>query len=181
MESSVQYSREILARYGASPAEVAQHLRDELAAFEAALSRVPPERLFTPVADVAPAGGEFSLTWSPAQQLEHVLKANTTFSKLIYVLNSTRPLPSSPKDPGELANGRPVAPEGLRPGEGVTWASIEPSWREVQARLEAEILKTDPSSDRTFWHPFLGDLSAFDWGRVAALHTRRHALQLGVA
>lgn len=171
---------DVLVRYGATPDEVAARLRTALTAFEEAIRRVPSERFFTPVRDFAPSG-DFTLAWTPAQQLEHVLKANTTFSKLIYLLNSDRALPDLPRQAGETAEGRFVAPEGLRPEGGVTWDSVEATWREVHARLERELLKADPASTRVFWHPFFGDLNAFDWGRVTVLHTRRHTQQLGAS
>ncbi|PYE56493.1 DinB family protein [Deinococcus yavapaiensis] len=171
---------DFLASYGATPSDVARQLRLALTEFEDVIRRVPSDRFFTPVRDFAPSD-DYSLAWSPAQQLEHVLKANTTFSKLIYLLNSDRALPDMPKQPGETVNGRFVAPEGLRPAEGVTWDAVEATWRDLHARLDRELEKANPASTRAFWHPFFGDLNALDWGRVAVLHTRRHTKQLGVA
>lgn len=167
-----------LARYGAAPADVAARLADAVADFEAALARVQ-DRWLDPV-NVHVRQEDFHGEWSPAQQAEHVLRANTGFGKIIHLLNGGRELPPIPREPGPTRDGRPVAPPNFQPGEGLPWESLEPQWREAHQRLLRTIGEIDPENARTFWHPYFGDLGPLDWARVTVMHTRRHLRQLGL-
>ncbi len=169
-----------LRRLGESPAEVAAQLKSALTDFEAALAQTR-DRWDVPVFRVAPSP-DFSLTWSPAQQAEHVLKATISFSKLVYVLGGDKPLPAVPRGRGPLSpEGRRVSPAGFLPDGGLTWEDWQAKWSEINGRFLSEVERVDPVSTRVFWHPYLGDLGALDWARVAALHTRSHRQQLGVS
>lgn len=171
-----------LARHGDTPAAVRDHLRARLSDFEESLARCQ-DRWFTPVGEHLAAQGRTSryrALWSPAQQAEHVLKANTGFSKIIYLLNGSRELPSLPRERGPLQDGRRVAPPNFQPGDGVAWSALEGPWREAHARLLSEIEKIDAASTRLFWHPYLGDLNALGWAQVAVWHTHDHRRQLGL-
>lgn len=171
-----------LARYGSTPAETAQHLRTALTEFETALAQCET-RWFVPVREHLGADepSRYQGFWSPAQQAEHVLKANAGFGKVIHLLNGARELPDLPREFGPLHEGRRVAPENLEPGEGLPWAQLEPQWRETNTRLLAVVEATDSASSRTFWHRYLGDLNAFDWARMTCWHVRDHRRQLGVS
>lgn len=163
------YDPNVLARYGDTPASTAQALREAVAEFERTLE-LTRNRWFVPVADGR---------WSPAQQAEHVLKSNATFSKVIHLLGSDRTLPDLPRVPGELRDGRPVAPANLVPGDGEAWEVLEVQWREVHDRLARETERIDPANGRTIWHPYFGALDAFGWARSAVFHTHHHREQLG--
>ncbi|AFZ68293.1 DinB family protein [Deinococcus peraridilitoris] len=171
-----------LSRYGSTPAETAEHLRTALADFETALTQCE-SRWFVPIREHLGAGepSRYQGLWSPAQQAEHVLKANIAFSKVMHLLNGTRELPEIPREFGPMHEGRRIAPENLEPGEGLPWAQLEPQWRETNARLLTVVEAIDPASSRTFWHRYLGELNAFGWARMACGHVRDHRRQLGVS
>ena len=169
-----------LRRLGESPGEVAAQLKTALADFEATLAETR-ERWTVPVGEVAPHP-DYTLSWSPAEQAEHVLRANTGFSKIVYLLGGDKPLPAVPRERGPLSErGRPVSPAGFLPEGALSWEDWAAGWREVNGRFLTEVGRISPASTRRFWHPYLGDLGALDWARVAVWHAHSHRRQLGVA
>lgn len=164
------YDLSALAGHGDTPASTALAFRVAITEFEEALAATR-DRWLVPVAEGR---------WSPAQQAEHVLKANTGFSKIIYLLGSDRALPELPRVPGVLRDGRPVSPPNFEPGDGQPWEAMEAQWREANERLVREIERIDPANARTFWHPYFGDLDALGWARSTVFHTRHHRRQLGL-
>lgn len=115
--------------------------------------------------------------WSPAQVTEHVMKVNVGMSKTLYLLRRDAPLPEQARTPGALVAGRAQAPEFSRPGEGLPWAVLEPEWLELKTRFLAEAEQIR-ASERTWFHPYFGDLDALGWARAAAFHMAHHRKQL---
>ena len=160
-------SKVLLERVGRDPASVRAALEREFTAFEA-LPAALAEVWLEPTA----AG-----KWSPAQVTEHVIKVNVGMSKTLYLLRKGAPLPEQPRVPGVLRDGRAQAPEFSRPGAGSPWAVLEPSWLETKTRLLAEAAQAD-SLERTWFHPYFGDLGALGWQQAAAFHMAHHRKQL---
>ena len=160
-------ARVVLLRYGGDMNGARAALERELAAFETMLPELQ-DRWEVPLREDA---------WCPAQVVEHVLKASTGFSKVLYLLRREAPLPEVPKVPGIYKDGRPQAPETAIPGEPQPWGALEPTWREVHDRLLKEAGVAQPA-ERTFFHPFMGELDALGWVRMSAYHLAHHRKQL---
>lgn len=156
-----------LAAFGATPEDARARLEQELAAFEAAV-RAQPDWL-------APLPGR---PWSPAQLAEHVLLVNEGASKAMHLLGSDRPLPELPRPELVVIGGKNQAPPSTQPGPGLPWAELEPRWQSAHARMLQTAGGVDAVNPRTIWHPGFGDLSALNWLRVSAFHTRHHRKQL---
>jgi hypothetical protein len=158
-----------LAAFGGTPAEIQAELHNALDRF---LSSIPEQQDHWLV---SPAEGR----WSPAQVTEHVLIVNEGVSGIVALLLSDKPLRPVMGTPGEMVNGKRLAPAGLEPGAGMSWEELEPRWqanRAVLSGLAARLADADLS--RRYFHPFLGELGAQDWTRMATVHTRRHRRQL---
>ncbi len=163
-----QFDASFLSRYGQDASEVKTRLIKELATFEELLPTLQ-ERWLRPLAPEA---------WCPAQLVEHVVLANETFSKIIYLLRRNKPLPQVDKTLGLVKNGKAQAPQNLQPGEPQSLAELLPRWQGVNMRLLQEADTADSWTERLFFRPFFGDLAALDWLRVAVFHTRHHYKQL---
>lgn len=174
----------MLARFGRDPEAVRVTLKGEFTAFE----RLPVELTGVWLEPHAPG------KWSPAQTTEHVMKVNTGMSKTLYLLRRDAPLPKQARTPGLLVEGRAQAPEFSRPGEGFLWETLEPRWLELKTRFLAEAEQADGSltdrsqagsfrnnvAERTWFHPYFGDLDALGWVQAAAFHMAHHRKQLSV-
>lgn len=158
----------MLRRLGATGDEVAARLTRELDAFETVVAR-SQARWHEPL-----PGRE----WTAAQEAEHVILVNESSARIAALLASVRPLRAAPRIPGEEVGGRRQAPEGTRPGPGQSWEAL--AGRHAAAREQlltlAGQIRDDP--ERTFFHPFMGDLTALDWLRMATYHVGHHRRQL---
>ncbi|MPY66443.1 DinB family protein [Deinococcus sp. SDU3-2] len=157
-----------LRRLGTTGDEVAARLTRELDAFEATVARAQDRwHKLLP-------GRE----WTAAQEAEHVLLVNESSARIAALLASDRPLRPTPRVPGKEVGGKRQAPEGTRPGPDQPWEALAERHAAVRTQLLtlAEGAGDDP--ERTLFHPFMGDLTALDWLRMAAYHVGHHRRQL---
>lgn len=160
------YDPAVLHMIGRDLDEVKARLVEELDAFEAHLqSRANDWNVTQP-------GRE----WSPAQEAEHVLLVNKGVTKVIGLLLSDHPLPEQSKVRGELRDGKRQSPKPFLPDEGLD-TDWQEAWQEHRNTLQAVAERVYPT-ERTFWHPYLGDLNAFDWLRMITGHMYSHRLLL---
>ncbi|WP_034387643.1 DinB family protein [Deinococcus sp. YIM 77859] len=120
-------------------------------------------------------------TWSPAQEAEHTILVNEGTGRVVRLLLSERPLRPVPLEPGRTAQGKRLAPPGTEPGPGEALETLLE--RHAAAGPLLSGARAAPNPERTFPHPFLGELDALDWLRMAAWHTRHHrqAIERGLA
>jgi hypothetical protein len=118
--------------------------------------------------------------WTPAQEAEHTILVNEGTGKVVRLLLSGRPLRDTPQFPGQIRDGRWLAPPGTEPGP-------EQPLEALLARHAATCpllagVQAGPDPERTFPHPFLGNIDALDWLRMAAGQTGHHrrTLQAGL-
>jgi DinB superfamily len=159
----------MLHAFGETPEQMRLQLSRAFELFEAAISDAQPHWL------TAPAEGR----WSPAQVSEHVALVSEGVAKIVGLLLSDKPLRSVPAEPGETVDGKRLAPVNLQPGPGSDWTGLQPRWQASHASLAAaaeRLEHADPS--RRFYHPFMGELDACDWLRMATYHIRHHRRQL---
>lgn len=157
-----------LRRLGTTGEEVAARLTRELDAFEAA---------------VAGAQDRWHQTlpgreWTAAQEAEHVILVNESSARIAGLLASDRPLRPIPRDPGVEVGGKRQAPEGARPGPDQPWDALAVRHVAVREHLLTLAARAGDDPQRTFFHPFMGDLTALDWLRMAAYHVGHHRRQL---
>ncbi len=158
-----------LRAFGQTSAEVAQRLERELAAFTAAAARAQAHwNTALP-----------SRTWTPAQETEHVILVNEGTAKVASLLLSDKPLrPVEHAPVHEDAQGRREAPSGTLPGTGQSWEVLKDRFETSGQRLQVLSLTAPEASERRFWHPAMGEITALDWLRMAAYHTRHHRKKL---
>ncbi|WP_420596249.1 DinB family protein [Deinococcus sp.] len=158
-----------LRAFGKTPPDVAERLERELMAYTAAAERAAPHwHTLMP-----------ERTWTPAQESEHVILVSEGSAKVAALLLSDKELRPTPQQPIEAdAQGRRLAPPGTIPGEGRAWSELQPRHVAVQAALMAAARHAPEASERRFWHGAMGDLTALDWLRMAAYHTRHHRKKL---
>ncbi|MBB5233949.1 DinB family protein [Deinococcus budaensis] len=157
-----------LRSLGSSPAEVGARLERELNAFEAAVAAAQPrwhQRL---------PGRE----WTAAQESEHVILVNESSARIAALLVSDRALRPTPQVPGEQIGGKRVAPPGTVPGPDQPWEALAGRHAAARAALLAGLERATDNPERTFFHPFMGELTALDWLRMAAYHVGHHRRQL---
>lgn len=156
--------RAVLLAFGATPEEAKARLTTELDAFEA--------QLRTRAADwTTQQGGR---EWSPAQEAEHVLKINGNISKLIGLLLSDKELRPVPHTRGELVGGKRQAPAFSLPSAEGLPHDWEAGWQTHRQELEGVAAQVRATPERTFWHPFYGELDALDWLRMVSGHLYSH-------
>ena len=158
-----------LRAYGKTPPEVAERLERELTAYaETAQRGAPHWHTLMP-----------GRTWTPAQESEHVILVNEGSAKVARLLNSDKALRPTPQPHIEAdAQGRRAAPPGTVPGEGQAWSELQPRHAAALEYLQAAARQAPEASERRFWHGAMGDLTALDWLRMAAYHTRHHRKKL---
>ena len=72
-----------------------------------------------------------------------------------------------------------VEPASALPSEqGVAWDEVAEKWAQSRAAAEEVSAQVRATPDRTFWHPFFGELDALDWQRMLASHVMSHRLLL---
>ncbi|WP_027483188.1 DinB family protein [Deinococcus pimensis] len=161
-------SAEMLLVYGRTPQEVAARLEQELDAFERAAASAQ-DRWDTLMPHRA---------WTYAQEAEHIVVVNEGSARIARLLLSDRPLRPVEVPRGQLANGRRLAPEAMLPGPGQPWTALRERHAASREALLTAARQGHETPDRTFPHPFMDDLDALGWLRMAAYHTRHHRRQL---
>ncbi|MFC5847642.1 DinB family protein [Deinococcus petrolearius] len=155
----------VLRAMGETPDEVRARLSTELERFEAQLRRRRGDW-------TRPQPGR---DWSPAQEAEHVLLIDTGVMRILGLLLSGREVQPMPQVPGALKGGKRQSPASAVPSaEGLAWDTWEARWAEHRAALEQVAAGVRQTPDRTFWHPFFGELDALDWLRMVVGHARSH-------
>ncbi len=159
----------MLTAFGETPEQISAELHKALERFQVALPECQGHWL------ISPAPGR----WSPAQVTEHVLLVNEAVAEIAAQLLSQTPRLPPPSGPGQVIGGRRVSPERLEPGPGLAWADLAGRWQAACERLNAVSARL-PEADlsRRYAHPFLGEIDAHDWLRMATFHTRHHRRQL---
>jgi hypothetical protein len=167
------------------PSDPSRDLRDVLALYgeiEALLAR--------PRAELARVASRVS-GWSADQHLAHVALANELVARNLKVLlrgqgalvvdsGDAAPEVVTVLEEGRLPRGRAQAPRIVRPPDDVDPVLLAQWVREGRAEFEelapraAEIA----AAGKRVPHQLLGPLTAAQWARFAAVHTRHH---LGIA
>ena len=159
----------MLTAFGETPEQISAELHKALERFQVALPECQGHWL------ISPAPGR----WSPAQVTEHVLMVNEAVAEIAVQLLSQTPRLPPPSAPGQVIGGKRVSPERLEPGQGAAWTEFAGRWQAARERLvaaAARLQDADPS--KRYAHPFLGEIDAHDWLRMATFHTRHHRKQL---
>lgn len=150
---------------GATPDEVRSRLQHELEKFEAHLRSRQQD--WTQV--------QVGREWSPAQEAEHVMLINQSIMPLFRLLTSDKELRPTPQVRGTLKDGKRQAPPMSMPSEqGLAWADLDTRWAEHRQQLMAAAEGVRATPERTYWHPFYGELDALDWLRMVTGHLRGH-------
>ncbi|WP_412027206.1 DinB family protein [Deinococcus yunweiensis] len=153
-----------------TPDDLVSRMYRELDAFEAVIRAAAPHW------NTVQPGRE----WTPAQELEHAIIINEGTGRLVRLLRSDKEIRQPPQVPGEYRSGKRQAPATTIPaGDQTPEQLLE---RHAATRdLLAVAAPADPG--RTFYHPFMGQLDALDWLRMAAYQTRHHrqAVERGLA
>lgn len=160
-----------LRALGTSPEEVRDRLARELGAFEAAVLAAQG-RWHEPLP---------GRTWTAAQEAEHVILVNEGTARIVALLLSDRPLRPVPQVPGEVVEGKRQAPDATRPGPDQPWEALRERHATVREALLGQAPRATDDPGRRFFHPFMGELTALDWLRMAAYHVRHHRQQLRAA
>ena len=159
----------MLTAFGETPEQISAELHVALERFQVAVPECQSHWL-TP-----PAPGR----WSPAQVTEHVLMVNEAVAEIVVQLLAHTPRLPPPSGPGQMIGGKRVSPERLVPGPGAAWAELAGRWHAARERLTAAaVCLEDADLSRRYAHPFLGEIDAHDWVRMATFHTRHHRKQL---
>ena len=159
----------MLTAFGETPEQISAELHKALERFQVALPECQGHWLSSP----APG------RWSPAQVTEHVLMVNEVVAEIAAQLLSQTPRLPPPSGPGQVIGGKRVSPERLEPGPGAAWADLAGRWQTACERLNAVSARLqDADLSRRYAHPFLGEIDAHDWLRMATFHTRHHRRQL---
>lgn len=160
-----QVDKAALLVFGETPAEVCRRLEQECQAFAEQVK--PHEQNWNQM--------QVGREWSPAQEVEHVMRTNHVVGRGILLLLSDKELKPMPKLEGQRKNGKRQAPKEVMPSaEGLSWAAYQAEWPnsiQVLQEIAAQVRKT-PS--RTMWHPFLGELDAFEWLQMVTWHIGHH-------
>ncbi|MFB9990756.1 DinB family protein [Deinococcus oregonensis] len=160
--------RQQLRAYAPTPADVQARLERELNAFERAVEAVQPHWHTT-----LPGRA-----WTAAQESDHIIRVNAGTARIAALLLSDRPLRPTEQIPGVMVDGKRQAPAGLEPGPDQAWADLSAAHTQTRAALLQAAAQAPESSERTFFHPYLGQLTALEWLKMAALHIRHHRKQL---
>ena len=160
--------RQLLRAFGQTPADVQSRLERELDAFERVVEAVQPHW------NTTLPGRE----WTAAQESDHIIRVNAGTAKIAALLLSDKPLRPGDQTPGTLLDGKRQAPAGLQPGPDQAWADLSDAHAQTRAALLQAAAHAPETSERTFFHPFMGELTALDWLRMAAFHVRHHRKQL---
>ena len=115
--------------------------------------------------------------WTPLMVAEHVALVEDSTARVLRRLRrlaAGENLPPVPVKPGEFKDGKPQAPEGVRPKGGLSLEEVLALLDRARAFLLEEVAKADPQNPATFPHPFFGELNPLGWLRAAAYHEAHH-------
>lgn len=115
--------------------------------------------------------------WTPLMVAEHVALVEETTARVLRRLRRIamgESLPPVPFVPGEVREGRPQAPEAVRPRGGLDLEQVLLLLARARAFLLEEAAQVPPQGSATFPHPFFGELDALGWVRAAAHHEAHH-------
>jgi len=115
--------------------------------------------------------------WTPLMVAEHIALVEDSTARVLRRLRRVaagESLPPVPFVPGMVKDGRPQAPEGVRPKGGLSLEEVLALLAKARAFLLEEAAKADPQHPATFPHPFFGELTALGWVRAAAYHEAHH-------
>lgn len=113
--------------------------------------------------------------WSPAQEVEHVILTSHSVGRVIRLLLSDKELQPIPKISGQKKDGKRQAPDMILPSrEGLPWAEYKLRWQQSVQEFQDVAARVRSTPERTFWHPFLGDLDALEWLRMNTWHIGHH-------
>lgn len=159
-------------------------VRDELRGLRdfyddvAARLEAADEVLFSPVPSVS--------SWSPAQHVYHILRANASMLKAASVLASGRSGDAEPTlteagrrvlEAGTIPRGVATAPKNVRPPDDLDRATLEEMLARSREKLDAvaDEVGAVEAADGAFPHPAWGGLTAAEWVRAARVHSDHHA------
>ncbi|ANE42624.1 DinB family protein [Deinococcus puniceus] len=160
--------RQLLRAFAPTPTEVQVRLERELDAFERVVEAVQPHW------NTTLPGRE----WTAAQESDHIIRVNAGTAKIAALLLSDKPLRPTDQTPGVMVDGKRKAPAGLEPGPDQAWADLSAAHAQTRAALLHAAAHASETSDRTYFHPYMGQLTALEWLKMAALHMRQHRKQL---
>lgn len=170
------FPKRILEAQGPTLDAVLGRLETATSEFRSRLSALPDEALHEPVRMGA---------WSPAQYADHLVRSNTAVSK---VLAYTRKRQARPELPpivmarGEVtADGRPLAPEVVRPVPGRDRDELIGELEACRVRLTDEARALEAAGQlgtETHTHAFFGPVNGLECVQMAAWHTGHHANHL---
>ena len=148
--------------------EALKRLEASREALLALLREADPAWLATPLREGA---------WTPLMVAEHVALVEDSTARVLRRLRRVaagESLPPVPFVPGEFKDGRPQAPEGVRPKGGLPLEEVLALLAKARTFLLEEAAQADPQHPATFPHPFFGELTALGWVRAAAYHEAHH-------
>lgn len=148
--------------------EALKRLEASREALLALLREADPAWLATPLREGA---------WTPLMVAEHVALVEDSTARVLRRLRRVaagESLPPVPFVPGEFKDGRPQAPEGVRPKGGLSLEEVLALLAKARTFLLEEAAQADPWHPATFPHPFFGELTALGWVRAAAYHEVHH-------
>ena len=113
--------------------------------------------------------------WTPAQEADHTILVNEAGGKVVKLLLSGKPLREVVRQPGQMQGGKRVAPPFLEPGPEQPLEALLERNEATRTLLEVH---AEPDAARTFYHPFMDDIDALGWLRMAAYQTWHHRLSI---
>lgn len=117
----------------------------------------------------------------PPHGAEHIALVEDSTARVLRRLRRVaagESLPPVPFVPGEVRDGKPQAPEGVRPKGGLSLEEVLALLARARAFLLEEPAQADPQNPATFPHPFFGELNPLGWLRAAAYHEAHHLTAL---
>ncbi|GAA6731072.1 DinB family protein [Thermus brockianus] len=148
--------------------EALARLGETRKALLALLQGAEPAWLSTPLREGA---------WTPLMVAEHIALVEESTARVLRRLRrlaSGESLPPVPFVPGTYKEGKPQAPEGVRPKGGLSLEEVLDLLQRARGFLLEEAAQADPHHPATFPHPFFGELNALGWVRAAAYHEAHH-------
>jgi len=153
--------------------EALRRLEESRKALLLRLRGAGPDWLSTPLREGA---------WTPLMVAEHVALVEESTARVLRRLRrvaSGESLPPVPFVPGEFKEGKPQAPEPVRPKGGLSLGEVLALLERTRGLLLEEAEKADPHNPATFPHPFFGPLTALGWLQAALYHEEHHVKALG--
>lgn len=146
--------------------------------YDATHDRLDDAALFEAVPSVS--------TWTPAQHLYHIWRANASMLKAARLLAAGALDGETPdlSDIGEqilrsgsIPRGVADAPDNVRPPDELDRDALEDAWSRSHAKLDSIADDVDAIATATggLSHPAWGTLTAAQWVRAARVHSDHHA------